>query len=167
MATARSRPGCGEFAELCSDATTLGRTNLRYAEAAPRYAVPSVLYPVDSTAAEAIDGVDVEVRDAWAVGAEQVARREAAGRLALRPDAIAAFATRCAFVESAAFTESAQEESAQGGHAPTAAALHAVACLLIDEDAHGDGRQGLLAAARTAAEALRGEHGVQGEHVGA
>ena len=91
-----ARASHAAYAALCSDETTLARTNLRYAAAGatPRYGVPSLA--VDAAAAALIDGTDASTCERWAAEATAEARREAAGRLAARPACVAAFARRCA-----------------------------------------------------------------------
>ena len=91
---ARTEPQ-GTFSKICSDGTTLARTNLRYAEVdqTPRYSVPAM--STDPEAASLIDGTEGWVRDCWASSATAAAKQEAAARLAAKSDAIARFAVRC------------------------------------------------------------------------
>ena len=141
------------FQELCSDATTLGRTNLRYAAAGatPRYGVP--LLSVDEAAATAIDGTATATRDEWAATAGADARRDAAARLAATPVRIAAFARRCA-----------EQPPPQAGPDALAEALddalHATASLLlVDDEERGQGM--LSGRVDVAAEALELQHGAE------
>ena len=105
-----ARASHAAYAALCSDETTLARTNLRYAAAGatPRYGVPSLA--VDAAAAALIDGTDASTCERWAAEATADARREAAGRLAARPACVAAFARRCATRPG----ESPEEPSEEG-----------------------------------------------------
>jgi glutathione S-transferase len=125
------------YGALWSDATTLARTNLRYARAGqtPRYSVPSLA--VDEAAAGVIDGTESAVRDGWAAAASECARREAAARLAAKPEAVGSFARRCAALPA---------ETGDGGVGPddaVDAALRAVAALLlrVNGDEHGEAQR--------------------------
>lgn len=119
----RARASSDVYAELCSDSTTLARTNCRYAQAgaAPRYSVP--LIAVDRAAAAAIDGTSAATRNRWAAEATEVAKREAAARLASKPERVVAFARRCSLPHG---------DDAVDGDAATKAALRAVGTLLVD-----------------------------------
>ena len=121
----RARLHHAAYAALCSDATTLARTNLRYAQAGatPRYGVPSLV--VDVTAAAHIDGTDTTTCDTWAAEATVEARRDAATRLARRPSRIASFARRCV---PGAVIEDGTEEALDGA---LDGALRAAAALLL------------------------------------
>ena len=137
----RARASHAAYAALTSDATTLARTNLRYAAAGatPRYSVPSTV--ADETAAAVIDGTDERTREEWATAATAAARCEAAARLARHPSRVAAFARRCAGLED------------EDDEAPVDDALRAVASLLL-----GDGTATVHERARTAADELRDTH---------
>ena len=74
------------FGEICSDATTLARTNLRYAH--PRFRP-------DAAAAETIDGAR-----ALDAAASDDDRRAAAAKLAANHAAVAKFALRCASADN-------------------------------------------------------------------
>ena len=150
----RARTLYEPYKALCSDATTLARTNLRYAEAgeAPRYSVPTVT--VDEAAAAEIDGTCERIRDLWVIQATMDARRRAATRLATNPSGVAAFSRRCAKLPK----RSGSDEEADA----VVDALRAVATLLL-EDGVGEARlEELHAGARAAAETVRGVHGSDG-----
>ena len=175
-----ARASHAAYAALCSDETTLARTNLRYAAAGatPRYGVPSLA--VDAAAAALIDGTDASTCERWAAEATAEARREAAGRLAARPACVAAFARRCATLpeedmypeeypisppSSSAISPASSHDTDEDD--AVCDALRAVASLLLlpprDADADTTGRlaevAGLRAEAAAAAAALRRRHG--------
>ena len=175
-----ARASHAAYAALCSDETTLARTNLRYAAAGatPRYGVPSLA--VDAAAAALIDGTDASTCERWAAEATAEARREAAGRLAARPACVAAFARRCATLPEEDMYPEEYPISPPSSSAISPAsshdideddavcdALRAVASLLLlpprDADADTTGRlaevAGLRAEAAAAAAALRRRHG--------
>lgn len=143
------------FAALSSDATTLARTNLRYALAgqAPRYSVPSM--DVDEEAAAAIDGTSPKVRDAWAAAASATDRHEAAARLASAAERVSAFARRCAELPPAAPSGAARADASEGDAVD--AALRALASLLLDGGNADAQRDSEIAAA-----ALQSRYGAGG-----
>ena len=167
------------YAALCSDATTLARTNLRYARegGVPRYSVPSLV--VDAAAADRIDGTESATCEAWAAAATAEARREAAARLATRPAAVAGFARRCARqmacvtnpeLEGDAHTESGdddEEEEEEAEAAAVDAALRAVASLLLLPTTPCSDAAALADEARSMAGAIRNEYGARGAAVAA
>ena len=159
------------YRALCSDATTLARTNLRYSEAgaAPRYSVP--LLVADETAAGEIDGTATSVRDAWAAEATDTARREAAARLSAQPAKVAAFAMRCSLPADACADTDATD-SAEVASAATEDALRAVASMLVGGAISTEGRDGaptasIAATAQSAADAVRHAHGADAAARGA
>ena len=122
----RARASHAVYAAVCSDATTLARTNLRYAMAGatPRYGVPAL--EVDAAAASLIDGTSTGACDVWAAEATADARGEAAARLAACPARVAAFARRCAMLPA---DPEALEASAALAAAPAAPpGAHRAAC---------------------------------------
>ena len=144
------------FAALSSDATTLARTNLRYALAgqAPRYSVPSM--GVDEEAAAAIDGTSPKVCDAWAAAASAADRREAAARLAAAAERVSAFARQCAELPPPPAPSGAARADASEGDAVDAA-LRALASLLLD-GGHADAQRD----SEIAAAALQSRYGAGG-----
>ena len=155
------------FEAVCSDSSTLGRTNLRYAdddyelryfaamEANPQQPAARRLKGSPEAVA-AIDGTEAGEYEAWAADATEGARREAAGRLAARPAAVAAFATRCATGSSS--LQGLEAAAAAAAATTIEEALLAVASLLLTDEATRQG-DGLRMQAHTAADALRGTHG--------
>ena len=166
----RARESDATYCALWSDATTLARTNLRYAEAgaAPRYSVPSMA--VDEAAAGEIDGTTTSTRDAWAAEATDSSRREAAARLAANPQKVAAFARRSARAadgasDDAELHDGDGDDDDEAGRDATDDALRAVASLLLrtssDGSINGDGAPPLSGSAQLAADAIRHARGAE------
>lgn len=171
LLVAARQPRASAFGALCSDATTLGRTNLRYAM--PGGATPQLR--VDAHAAGLIDGSVARVRDHWATSCGAAARRDAAARLAARPAAVVAFASRCA----ATFAGDEAPADVEGSSSAAAldAAMRSVAALLLldleSRDPAGPdggaaaGLARLHAVAGRAAHTLRIEHGAEASRAAA
>jgi len=149
----RARENCWAYSELCSDATTLARTNLKYAEAeaAPRYSVPSVVF--NEAAAAEIDGTNPATYKDWADASNREERLEAAARLVRNGPRVTAFAMRCAGLE-----ESGEDSGSIG--VVIDAALRIVATLLMYDDGDGDVKSTELAA-QIAARALADKYGAR------
>lgn len=163
---------CWAYSQLCSDATTIARTNIKYAEinASPRYSVPASVTSsstINKIEAAKIDGTDLLTYREWACKSNREDRWDAATRLIRNASNVTTFAVRIAGGADLDINDDKEDvvDDCLLTKAVVDASLRVVTTLLLsthDDENNNDGRSSVEIAeakARIAVRTLTNEYG--------